>query len=84
MLQAVNSKIVCRRSEEIRKTESGIILTRDSNEEIIAQVISVGDDVKLIKAGDQLVIDWRTVIQCKHQGDDYYIVNDRDVLAVIR
>lgn len=84
MLQAVNTRIVCKRSEEVRQTESGIILQSDNSEQVYAQVLSVGPDVRSIEVGDQLAIDWRNAMQLKHDGDNYYVIDEKSVLAIVR
>ena len=84
MLEAITTRLVCKRSEEVRQTASGIILQRDNSEEIYAEVLSAGPDVKTIVVGDRLIVDWRTVAQTKHEGDSYYIVDVTNVLAIVR
>ena len=85
MLEAVTTKIVIKRSEEVKQTTSGIILQRDVSEQVFALVMSVGPDVKAdIKVGDKLVVDWRNIAQTKVDGENYYIVDITGVLAIAR
>ena len=81
------------KAEEGRKTVSGIIIPETVNEDKGAKkgkVIAVGkgryDDGKIIpmevKVGDEVLFQWGDMI--KIEGEEYYIVSEGSVMAVIR
>ncbi|HRH26491.1 MAG TPA: co-chaperone GroES [Candidatus Paceibacterota bacterium] len=78
---------------ENRKTASGIIIPDGASEDRGAKqgtVVAVGkgkyDDGKLVppevQAGDSVLFEWGTKI--KHEGDEYYLVTESAILAVIK
>lgn len=87
------NRVVLKNLEAEETTKGGIILTNASKEKPeIAEVIAVGegeknDDGKLIpmtvKVGDKVIISKYTGTNVKLDGNDYVIVSENDILAIV-
>ena len=57
MLQSLGKKIIVKVIEQEKKTKSGLIIpdTVRKEDEILAEVISVGEEVTTVKVGDKVL-----------------------------
>lgn len=63
-------------------TSSGIILEGNDNTKL-GKVINVGPDVKNITEGDKIVLIWGKGHALRMPGQQYAMINEDDVLAII-
>ena len=82
-------RVVLKQLEAEEKTKSGIILSSGSQERPLeAEVIAVGpgtEDVKMeLKEGDKVFYSKYAGSEVKFEGEEYIILKQSDVLAVIR
>ena len=92
-IKPLSNRVVLKNLEAEETTKGGIILTNASKEKPeIAEVIAVGegeknDDGKLIpmtvKVGDKVIISKYTGTNVKLDGQDYIIVSEKDILAIV-
>jgi len=93
MIKPVADRILIKMIEGEEKTESGIILSGAAKEKPqIAEVIEVGPgithipgkEVKMyIKKGDKVIVSKYSGTEVKYEGEEYLIVKQDDVLAII-
>ena len=93
MIKPVADKILIKMAEQEEKTESGIILSGASKEKPqIAEVIEVGPgithipgkEVKMyIKKGDKVIVNKYSGTEVKYEGEEYLIVKQSDILAIV-
>jgi chaperonin GroES len=86
-LQPLADRIVARPVEAEAKTASGILLSESAKEKPqLAEVLSVGKDVKEVKVGDRIVHaeSEYSSNRLKINGEEYIIVKEEDVLAVAK
>ena len=84
-LQPLADRIVAKTVEAETKTASGILLSEQSKEKTqTAEVVAVGKDVKEVKVGDKIVHSEYGPDRFKNGADDYLIVREKDVLAVLK
>jgi len=92
MLKPLADRVVVKMCEAEETTKSGIILSASSKEKPqIAEVIAVGpglkQDGKLIepevKKGDKVVTNKYSGTEVKYEGEDYIIIKQDDVLAIV-
>jgi chaperonin GroES len=88
MLKPLSDRVILKMTEAEEKTESGIILSSGSKEKPqIAEVIEVGpgnEDVKMVvKKGDKVVMNKYSGTEVKYKGEDYIIVKQDDILAIV-
>lgn len=93
MIKPVADRILIKMKEEEETTKSGIILASGAKEKTqIAEVIEVGPgithipgkEVKMyIKKGDKVIVSKYAGTEVKYEGEDYLIVKQDDVLAII-
>ena len=82
-LSATGSRLIVKRMEIDKATESGIILHNPKELNPRAVVVSVGPKVKdQINIGDQIMIEWRRTAKLTHNDHVYYLVDESDVWAV--
>lgn len=92
MLKPLYDNVVLKRKEVEKKTASGIILTETSkNTPSIGEVIAIGNgklvEGKLVpltvKVGDNVVYKEYATTEIKYENEEYLIINESDILAVI-
>lgn len=85
-VQPLNTKILAAEIKKERKSESGIILENVSSvkETAAAKVLAVGPDVKAIVVGDEVYLDWPKTKLVVVDGAQRVIVDQEDVMAIIR
>jgi co-chaperonin GroES (HSP10) len=67
-----------------KKTQSGIILegANSVSETKFAEVLAVGYDVKKVKVGDRIVLNWSKCFPVKVQDIERAIIDEEHILAV--
>lgn len=85
-IQPFGTKLYASELKKERRTESGIILDGASSVKETAQavVLAVGDEVKTVKVGDRVYIDWAKTKLVVVDGSQRVILDEEDVLALIR
>ncbi|MCL2030712.1 MAG: co-chaperone GroES [Oscillospiraceae bacterium] len=91
-LKPIEDRIVIKMVEAEETTKSGIILTAGAKEKPqIAEVIAAGpggtvdgEEVKMqVKAGDKVVTSKYSGTEIKIDGEEYIIVRQKDILAIV-
>lgn len=81
-----NTKILAAEIKKERKSESGIILegVNSVKETAAAQVLAVGPDVNGIAVNDVVYLDWAKTKLVVVDGAQRVIVDEEDVMALVR
>ena len=91
-LKPLADRVVLKRTEAEEKTKGGIILTSAAQEKPeVYEVIVVGpggmvdgNEVKMeVKAGDKVIAGKYSGTNVKLEGEEYIIVRQNDILAVV-
>ena len=88
-LVPLGDRVVLKQVEAEEKTKSGIILTSQAQEKPQeATVISVGpgkDDVKMeVKVDDKVIYSKYAGTEVKLDGEEYIVVKQDDILAIVK
>ena len=93
MIKPVADRVLIKMKEEEETTKSGILLSSGAKEKPqIAEVIEVGPgithiqekEIKMyIKKGDRVIVSKYSGTEVKYEGEDYLIVKQDDILAII-
>lgn len=84
-LTPLSDRIVAEPVEAGSKTASGFYLPSDAKEKSqLAKVTAVGKDVKEVKTGDTILYKEFASDTPKIDGQEYVILKEEDVLAVIK
>lgn len=92
MIKPLSDRVLIKMKENEETTKSGIILANSSKEKPqIAEVIEVGPGEKLkgeiqemnVKKGDNVIVSKYAGTEVKFNGEDYIIVKQEDILAVV-
>ena len=92
MIKPLGDRVLLKMKEAEETTKSGIILASTSQEKPqIAEVIEVGPGEKIdgklqemyIKKGDNVIVGKYAGTEVKHEGVDYIIVKQDDILAIV-
>ena len=93
MIKPLTDRVLIKMLEAEETTKGGIILTSSAQEKpSIAEVIAVGpggidedgNNVKMqIKKGDKVITSKYSGTEVKYEGEDYIIVRQCDILAVV-
>lgn len=83
MIRPLKDKVACVRITKTKKTESGIILTKDDSAEVDqAAVVAMGPDVTLVSIGDTVLIDWNKASVATIDGIPTYVVAEENIVGV--
>ncbi len=92
-IKPLHDRILVQRLEEEEKTESGIIIPDTAKEKpVMGKVIAVGDGRILdngqkqplvVKEGDKILFGKYAGTEVKIKGEEYLIMREDDVLAII-
>ena len=92
MIKPLGDRVLIKMIEAEETTKSGIILTSGSQEKPqIAEVIAVGpggiiDGEKIemqVKVGEKVITSKYSGTEVKYEGEEYIIVKQADILAVV-
>jgi chaperonin GroES len=92
-IKPLGDKVVIKRLEAEEKTKSGIVLPNQAKEQPqLAKVMAVGPggivdgkEIKMeVKEGDTVIFSKYAGTEIKYEGDDYTILSQRDILAVVK
>jgi len=94
MLQPLEDKVIVKRKDEEQKTAGGIVLPDTAKEKPLeGEVIAVGPGKVLengqrspmdVKKGDAILFAKYGGTEVKYKGDDYVILESRDILAIVK
>ena len=85
-------KVVLKAVEAVETTKSGILLTGSAKEKPqMSEVVAVGpgglvngnEVVMTVKVGDKVIVGKYTGTEVKLDGEEYMIVSQSDILAVV-
>ena len=92
MIKPLSDRVLIKMKEAEETTQSGIILTANSQEKPqIAEVVEVGPGKKVdgkleemsVKKGDNVIVSKYAGTEVKYEGVEYKIVNQDDILAIV-
>ena len=92
MIKPLGDRVLIKMKEAEETTKSGIILTTGSKEKPqIAEVVEVGPGEKVdgklqemyVKKGDNVYVSKYAGTEVKYEGQDYTIVKQDDILAIV-
>lgn len=84
ILKPLQDRIIAKKEVPAEKTASGFFMPGDAKEKpSYATVESVGPDVKTIKKGDKIIFKEYSTTDIKLGSDQYLIVKEEDVLAIL-
>ena len=87
-IKPLGNRVVIKRLEAEEKTASGIVLPGQAKEKPqMAEIIAVGrgtEDEKMeVKTGDTVIFSQYAGTEIKYQGEEYTILTQKDVLAIV-
>jgi chaperonin GroES len=84
-IQPVADYVVAEPEKAETKTASGFYLPDAAKEKPqTSKVVAVGKDVKAVKVGDRIIYKSFTSTEVKHDGNDYILVKEEDILATVK
>lgn len=92
MIKPLSDRVLIKMKEQEETTKSGIILASTAQEKPqIAEVIEVGPgrmiegkrETMEVKKGDNVVVSQYSGTKVKYEGEEYIILREEDILAVI-
>lgn len=87
-LKPMADRVLLKAAEEIETTHSGILLATSTKEKpVISLVVAVGPGTKdvemTVKPGDRVVVGKYSGTEIKLDNEDYTIVSQGDILAIV-
>ncbi|MDD4000747.1 MAG: co-chaperone GroES [Bacilli bacterium] len=92
MLKPLHDNVVLKKEKVEQKTASGIILTGDVKEQpSVAEVLAVGDGAIVdgkhcpmnVKVGNKVVYKKYSTTDFKLDDEEYLIISEKDILAIV-
>ncbi len=92
MIKPLSDRVLVKMKESEETTKSGIILASSAKEKPqIAEVIEVGPGKKVdgkieemsVKKGDKVVVSKYAGTEVKYEGEEYIILREEDILAIV-
>jgi len=88
MIKPLSDRVLIKMIENEETTKSGIILSSGAKEKPqIAEVVEVGpgnEKTKIVvKKGDKIIVSKYAGTEVKYEGEDYIILKQDDILAVV-
>ena len=92
MIKPLGDRVLIKMKEAEETTKSGIILASAAKEKPqIAEVIEVGPGEKIdgkveemaVKKGDNIIVSKYSGTEVKYEGEEYLIVKQDDILAIV-
>ena len=92
MIKPLSDRVLIKMTETEETTKSGIILASAAQEKPqIAEVIEVGPGEKIegklqemyVKKGDKVIVSKYAGTEVKYEGQEYIIVKQDDILAIV-
>ena len=92
MIKPLSDRVLIKMKEAEETTQSGIILTANSQEKPqIAEVVEIGPGKKVdgkseemsVKKGDNVIVSKYAGTEVKYEGEEYLIIKQDDVLAIV-
>jgi co-chaperonin GroES (HSP10) len=83
-MKAIGTNVVVRKIIEEVKSKSGLILSEISEKDIrykLAEVVSVGEDVKDLSDGDRIYYDSAAGSEIRIDGEKLTVVNERNIVV---
>ena len=87
-IKPLGNRVVIKRVEAEEKTASGIVLPGQAKEKPqMAEIVAVGpgtEEEKMeVKVGNTVIFSQYAGTEIKYQGEEYTILTQRDVLAIV-
>ncbi len=87
-IRPLGDRVVIKKAEVQEKTQGGLILTSSAKEQPqVAEVVAVGpgtQEVEMeLKVGDRVIFSKYAGAEVKYGGEEYTIMHQADILAVI-
>jgi len=84
-VQPLADYIVAQAEEAQTKTASGLYLPDAAKEKPkTAKVVAVGKQASQVKVGDRIIYKSYSTTEVKHDGVEYILVKEEDVLATVK
>ena len=92
MIKPLQDRVLIKMVESEETTKSGIILSGTSKEKPqVAKVLEVGPGGEIegkkvemiVKKGDKIIVSKYSGTEIKYEGEDYIIVKQSDILALV-
>ena len=92
MIKPLSDRVLVKMKESEETTKSGIILASSAKEKPqIAEVVEVGPGKKVdgkieemsVKKGDKVVVSKYAGTEVKYEGEEYIILREEDILAIV-
>lgn len=92
-IKVLGARLVIKLEADDNKTESGLIIVQDNKEpKFEGQVVATGNGARLetgvhmpmeVNVGDNVIYSRMAGVPIKYKGEDFLVINERDIIAVI-
>ena len=84
-IQPLADYVVAQADEAATKTASGLYLPDTATEKPkTAKIVAVGKEAKQVKVGERIIYKSYSTTEVKHDGVEYILVKEEDILATVK
>jgi chaperonin GroES len=84
-IQPLGDYVVAQPEKAEAKTVTGFYIPESAKEKpSTSKVVAVGKDVKSVKVGDRILYKNYSSTEVKHDGEEFVLVKEEDVLATVK
>ncbi|MDD7735853.1 MAG: co-chaperone GroES [Bacilli bacterium] len=87
MIKPLNGNLVLKKELKENKTASGIVLSQKKEEEDFAHVVALSEDEEVkklgLKVGDKVMYKSYSETKVTYEGEEYFVLSYKDILAVL-
>ncbi|MBE6030632.1 MAG: co-chaperone GroES [Firmicutes bacterium] len=87
-IKPLGVRVVLKRVEAQEKTQGGLILSSTAKEQPqVAEIVAAGpgtkDEAMELKVGDRVIFSKYAGTEIKYEGEEYIIMKQEDILAIV-
>ncbi len=85
MFAPIKDRIILKQVEAEEKTKGGLLIPDEAKcRAPRGEVLAIGPEVKDVKVGDVLIMVDKWFSTFKHEGQEYVVINEPDVVAILK
>lgn len=78
MIQPLFDRVLLK---QVEQKQSSILLPDQTSDSILAEVVALGKDCKVVNVGDNVIFNKYATSPITHEGNNYLLIKEIDILA---
>ena len=82
-IKPLGEKVVAHKKQPKTQTDGGILLGKSEEKPVSAEILAVGEKVKAVKAGDEILYKEYSATDLKIGSDTFLIIDEEDIFRIL-